>query len=177
MKFNDEMKLAITNGIKTVTRRPLVPQPVHAEGGYFWPEFPNWEVGWAAEDSAIGCRVPDYKPHANNESMEQFCKYGRTGARLVLTDWQGGPQLRITSIRVERLQDLTEADAIKEGFKPPAAPNFPILQGDFVAGAATSFAIMWNTIYEDKGLGWGENPWVWVIEFETVEKVTQCKLL
>ena len=28
------------------------------------------------------------------------------------------------------------------------------------------FAVTWDSLYAKKGLGWGSNPWVWVVQFE-----------
>lgn len=74
--------------------------------------------------------------------------------------------LHITNIRVERVQEITEQDAIEEGW-PKASRDFS--QGPGNGGPFDWFRSVWDSIYEKKGLGWGMNPWVWVIEFKRVE--------
>ena len=76
---------------------------------------------------------------------------------------------RVVSVMVERLQDISEADAVREGFE--AVP----VHGEWVIGgrethwsARKPFADTWNAIYAAKGIGWAVNPWVWRIEFEGV---------
>lgn len=71
--------------------------------------------------------------------------------------------LRVTSVRVERLQDISEADAKAEGV-PPATPyHRGVERCDHVGG----FHALWESI---NGAGsWDANPWVWVVGFERVQ--------
>ena len=65
--------------------------------------------------------------------------------------------LRVTGVRVERVQEITADGAEKEGFTGHVYPQ------DF-------FAETWSEIYDPRGCGWNANPWVWVIEFERCER-------
>lgn len=67
--------------------------------------------------------------------------------------------LEITAVRVERLNDISDGDAIREGCNAAAMRS-----GDCVADV---FARLWSSIYG--GDSWNANPWVWVIEFRRVE--------
>jgi hypothetical protein len=73
--------------------------------------------------------------------------------------------LKVTDVRVERLQEMWASDASKEGLqfnKPTTADE--MLQ---------AFAELWNSTIKKSDLGsygWDANPWVWVIEFERFEK-------
>ena len=83
--------------------------------------------------------------------------------------WASRITLRITDIRVERLQDISVADAKAEGCENPlTGAEAPAAgPGVFLADERTSFAILWNKI---NGPGaWNANPWVWVVAFERVE--------
>lgn len=74
--------------------------------------------------------------------------------------------LKVTDVRVERLQEMWASDASKEGLqfnKPTTADE--MLQ---------AFAELWNSTIKKSDLdrhGWDANPWVWVIEFERCEKL------
>lgn len=84
--------------------------------------------------------------------------------------------LRVTDVRVERLQDITVEQAIKEG-TPDVWFNFAhkmklidTLKGIDLPNR--NFIKIWNSTVKKSDLaqyGWDTNPWVWVIEFERVE--------
>lgn len=70
--------------------------------------------------------------------------------------------LRVTSVRAERLQEITVEQATREGIKL----SFPPFQVD-------EFVDIWNSTIKKADVGrysWLANPWVWVIEFERCEK-------
>lgn len=76
--------------------------------------------------------------------------------------WASRITLEITDVRVERVQDITADEAIKEGVVDP-------IMGTYGLSPKTVFRDMWNDIYAERGLGWNENPWVWAITFRRVE--------
>ena len=76
--------------------------------------------------------------------------------------------LKVTSVRVERLQEITEEQAIKEGM-----PEEPLIDGGIKLPAVWDFMDVWNSTIKKSDLdryGWDANPWVWAIEFEQCEK-------
>lgn len=80
--------------------------------------------------------------------------------------WASRITLEITGVRVERLNDISEADALAEGFTSTAQLT---ATGDDYTGlyASDHFAETWQSIYGVES--WGANPWVWVIEFRHIE--------
>lgn len=73
--------------------------------------------------------------------------------------------LEITAIRVERLQQITEADAIAEGIQLPDDPRMFADEPVTRYSAAAQFQGLWNEI-NGKRAPWASNPWLWVIEFK-----------
>ena len=77
--------------------------------------------------------------------------------------------LKVTDVRVERLQDITIEGIRKEGLEP----RFNV-KDKFSDGIARGrFLELWNNTIKKSALdkyGWDANPWVWVIEFERCEK-------
>jgi hypothetical protein len=73
--------------------------------------------------------------------------------------------LRVTSIRVERLWDITEEQALKEGFYK--GMKFSKL-GSTAHTARQAFMWWWQRQYDNGLYSWASNPWVWVTEFEQI---------
>ena len=85
--------------------------------------------------------------------------------------------IRVTDVRVERLQSIDEDGAIEEGCVPVACPACFGFGGrctdcngtGAIEPALLDFVDIWNSTIKKKDLplyGWESNPWVWVIEFE-----------
>lgn len=66
--------------------------------------------------------------------------------------------LEITGVRVERLNDISDGDAINEGCR-----TADMKSGDRMANV---FERLWSSIYGSDS--WSANPWMWVIEFKVV---------
>jgi len=74
--------------------------------------------------------------------------------------------LRVTEVRVERVQDITADGARAEGC--PDVPVDGAEQASIDALARWWFLEAWDSIYSKRGLGWDVNPWVWVVRFDVV---------
>ena len=80
--------------------------------------------------------------------------------------------LKVTDVRVERLQDITSEQIYREGTE--VEKPF-VLNGEEKRYA---FSVLWNSTIKKSDLdryGWEANPWVWVIEFERCEKPKEEK--
>ena len=75
--------------------------------------------------------------------------------------------LKVTDVRVERLQEITSEQISREG----VGVEYPhVLNGEEKRYA---FSTLWNSTIKKSDIdryGWDANPWVWVIEFERCEK-------
>ena len=79
--------------------------------------------------------------------------------------------LKVTDVRVERLQDITEEQAIKEGFTDNRGfIHSPQDEYDNIHSAKQGFYSLWDSTVKDDSQKWESNLWVWVIEFERCEK-------
>lgn len=81
--------------------------------------------------------------------------------------WASRIMLEIIGMRVERLQDISQADAIAEG-APPSHPSIDTVSSDygFSDFSRSWFGQTWWSIYGQES--WLANPWVWVIEFKHI---------
>jgi hypothetical protein len=90
--------------------------------------------------------------------------------------WASRILLEIVNVRVERLQDISEADAKAEGIKSRAVRTgvtpAPVTvyglgtDNDWCSSAAHAFQDLWEQI--NGAESWAANPWVWVVEFKRV---------
>jgi hypothetical protein len=80
--------------------------------------------------------------------------------------------LEITDVRVERLRDISEADAIAEGIEESAVSGRYRIYGRDTDGAdmdapILSYRSLWESLH---GAGsWDANPFVWVVEFRMIK--------
>lgn len=103
---------------------------------------------------------------------------GRWRPSIHMPRWASRLTLDVTAVRVQRLQAISEADAIAEGVR-----ELPLQEGqpgawwtaDPSAGAAlhardpvAAFRKLWDSINGDRA-SWESNPWVWVVEFTRAE--------
>lgn len=100
--------------------------------------------------------------------------------------------LKVTNVRVERLQEITETQTEEEGFlfTPPClhrtGENYCDIDGpcgskikycDMSAGELFG-KVLWDSTIKKSDIdiyGWDANPWVWVIEFERCEKPKEVR--
>lgn len=200
--FNSSMVKAILEGRKTQTRREIKPQPTWSGRGN--QVFTNW-------------KFPKYPcvMLGNEKDLIPFCPYGKPGDRLwvqkkwfgnrngggdklqqarTMPRWASRITLEITSVKVERLHEINDKDAIAEGISQQIAhgkklgwKNY-LWHGDFGQyGMGSKLSDSWDwqySTYSDNPVGsfsslwqllsgkkhpWSSNPWVWVIEFRRVK--------
>lgn len=182
--FNTDMVRAIMDGRKTCTRRMVKPQweecphckYVHNE--YIYDEMAEnvycARCGYPLEPE----RRSPYQPEDILYVRETFIQAAAHAFWYKADDNSWMPEglhwkpsihmpkeaariwLKVTNVRVERLQDITDDDAEAEGCF------------DYTS-TALGFPDVWDSTIKKSDLGhygWDANPWVWVIEFERCEK-------
>lgn len=85
--------------------------------------------------------------------------------------WASRITLELTGVRLERVQEISEADAMSEGVEAnywaDFGPDGEIRKGESWKYRA-GFHETWDVINLKRGYGWDVNPWVWVLEFRRV---------
>jgi hypothetical protein len=165
--FSAPMVRAILEGRKTMTRRVVKPQPESdQDDGHagLIQDCPYGQPGdrlWVRETfSTDGCACYEpcfcpsvwYKADDLSEDKELQPKWCPS---IFMPRWASRIILEVTGVRVERLQEITNAGALAEGIEPSGVPRTYV--GDFAA--------LWDSLNAKRGYGWDTNPWVWVIGF------------
>ena len=79
--------------------------------------------------------------------------------------WASRILLEVTDVRVERLQDITEEQALAEGIKKHSDGGYHVEDGKhFSDSPVESFACLWSSVGGD----WDANPWVWCVSFKRI---------
>lgn len=79
---------------------------------------------------------------------------------IFMPRWANRLTLAVTEVRVERLQDISESDAMSEGVAAWHTPTGAVYKPEF--------KMLWDKINAKRGFGWNVNPWVWVVSFQPV---------
>jgi hypothetical protein len=86
--------------------------------------------------------------------------------------WASRLTLRVTDVRVERLQDITEEDARAEGCSEWIPCTGYTGMGVTIRDSFREstyreyFEFLWDSINAKRGYAWDANPYVWVVKFE-----------
>ncbi|WP_407609269.1 hypothetical protein [Klebsiella aerogenes] len=117
--------------------------------------------------------IPDdasWKPHTDEMQFE-----GVWVPSIHMPRWASRILLEITDVRVERLNAISEEDAMREGIDADrlseSQDNYDCIADHNMTGRPTAkgyFSELWQSIYGEES--WKANPWVWVIEFKRIEE-------
>lgn len=206
--FNTEMVRAILDGRKTCTRRVIKPQPDEKHtyplgfvtDGTEKKEMGCFGFGIDEYGGSIQYAKPQYQPGDILYVRETWKK--APNGYYYYEDWQRNdiadvtkwkpsihmPKeaariwLKVTDVRVERLQEITEEQACMEGTNPWDEACYenngwhPTLSDPDSGGEPNmvdGFHKLWNSTIKKSDLdryGWEANPYVFVIEFVKIDK-------
>lgn len=133
----------------------------------FYPHFPAVYKADAAYDYDRNEKGEVYSPE-----QKSWYPY-RWRPSIHMPRWASRITLEVVAVRVERLQEISEADSLAEGihqfgeleiygYDPKGTP------GTMIGATATeAFFWLWQQINSLES--WSANPWVWVVEFRKLE--------
>lgn len=132
-----------------VDGRPLK-ETFAGRDGYYWQQ-----AHYKASDPA-----PELACEKDGHEGGPCCHWSPS---IHMPRWASRIKLLVEDVRVERVQDISDADAKAEGWN---------VDGDIVAQAPlTWFECLWDEINGERKDGiyaWDKNPWVWVVEFKVL---------
>ena len=185
MLFSGPMVRAILDGRKTQTRRLVKPQPnyVNTLGVPFYPDgkgpvdyrcCPYGQPGdrlWVKETFAYAGPeinlVPGFVYRATDPDWSTLVGF-RWKPSIFCTRAASRITIEITAIRIERLNDISQEDALAEGmdvFEDGAGFTVPP-NGAWHRNPEDAFRDLWQSINGPDS--WSANPWVWVVEFKAL---------
>lgn len=192
--FNDRYGLtqAVIDGRKIMTRRIMIPQPDFLSDNFGWAKRNNGDVilpkygvdeivAVAQRYSTIAAGHPDVDTFllqvskAHKISIESVQDLAGWNNKMFIKAELMPHRIRITGIKCERLQDISDEDCIKEGLEWQhranmfyVNPNITNNSREWLGGTPReAFATLIDKV---SGRGtWGLNPWVVVYEFELVK--------
>lgn len=175
--FSTPMVRAILSDQKTQTRRvkkgPAVCH-VGCTGDRLWVRE-TWKL-WEGDsfsthgepldpDVIVGPLSRFGEEYLQSRPIEYFadsCGDGPWRPSILMPRWASRINLEIVAVSLEKLQDISEADAKAEGVKPvPFCSAGRPTGNEHIEG----FEILWDEINAKRGHSWDSNPLVWVIEF------------
>jgi hypothetical protein len=184
LSLNSSEVRAILGGIKTQIRLPIKPQPARAmempnrdfspRGNFFVSDPVDGNRGRSGKCCPVGrlgehlwVREP-YNFGGLSPSLDAV-RYRADGQKkdarwlpaVKMPRWASRLTLEITEVRVQRLQDISEEDAVAEGN--------PIDEPPWIS-PVEAFASRWDSTYDKrhKSHSWSANPWVWAVTLRTV---------
>ena len=179
--FSVPMVKAILEGRKTQTRRiikPIPDQNAIYSGGWRWGKCKSFACGidvahehtpygvpgdriWVRETHLIrgAGTVVDYRADMDPiDAAGHGAFYGGWKPSLFMRREHSRITLEVVNVRVERLENLSESDAMAEGCPFPNMADGP--------DPRKWYADLWQHI---NGPGsWEANPWVWVVGFKVM---------
>lgn len=133
-------------------------------------------------------KIPTREEHAENNEQrlssglrfrqgEKYIPEGPWRPGIHMPRWASRLTLRLTDVRVEQVQDISEGDARAEGIECDAETGgywgvngqSPTGQTSRYTRASDAFNSLWESI-NGKRHPWAENPWVWVLSFEVLRQ-------
>lgn|SRR3990167_4491220 len=179
--FSGKMVKAILNDRKTQTRRVVKLHPAllpraSVLPGAFWKDDRLWvRETWAkifdtypydeenpshVEYKAdTGAKYPGGWPDDMGDDPECL----KWKSPIYMSRLDSRITLQVTDVRIERLQEISEEDAINEGVSADEGDRF-LAGPDRIMDPKEHFKTIWNSIHKKKDC-WEDNPYVWVITF------------
>ena len=184
--FSVPMVRALLEGRKTQTRRVLKPQPEHLQV-YDWKgerlhesEYRHWcwkgHVGadnWASITDQLGPFLPYVAgdllwvreshafdgPLVRYQATDDIHPLRRVRSPIHMPRWASRLTLKVTDVRVQRVQNISTDDCYDEGVRCDMSARTVI----------DHFRILWDSLNAKRGFGWDDNPFVAAYTFEVIK--------
>jgi hypothetical protein len=106
------------------------------------------------------------EPQKAREDIQRFPRDGKWRPSIFMPRWASRITLEVTGVRVERLQEISDDNALAEGY-----PYYTSIIEYETGDAKAWFSGLWDSL-NGKTCPWASNPFVWVVEFKKVPFTT-----
>jgi len=143
---------------------------MNGDDGVFYPADRSWQKIENTAAAADAWHTMLYYARKGDTSLSNI---GKQVPSIHMPRWASRLTLAVTDVRVQRLNDISEADARAEGiermksgrgFHHPIAPKGTVHLGNWTSTAAQGFRTLWNSLHGPDA--WDANPWVVALTFD-----------
>lgn len=161
---------------RAVFTRDQIEEPRFAVGDRLWVKE-NYRGPQAYETNGYKPKDWGNKPIwyvADGDPPAEHTTFWSTRVRpsIHMPKWMSRLTLTVTEVRVQRLQEISEADAYAEGIEcwsEPGLCSWRVADIMSFEGAIDAYRMLWDSINADPGARWKDNPWIVAVSF-TVAK-------
>ncbi len=116
-------------------------------------------IEYRADGTKLWRVIPDMDAR---EKIERALKHGKWLPPMFMQTWASRAPAVVKEIRVERVQEISRADAAAEGVCGASFPGYQKTNWP-----EENFRVLWDSINGDRPDGaWRVNPWCWVVSYE-----------
>ncbi len=160
--------LSITGGIYSIAdteaelrltknKPPNFPCPFGVPGDHLWVREKFTNINKEGVE-------PEYYYFADTKDAEDYDPTEwKWKPSIHMPRWASRITFEVLNIRVERVQDISEEDAINEGVDAITVADHP---RQATLSRRADFKQLWDSINAKKGYGWNTDCWVWVVDFK-----------
>ncbi len=152
------------------------------EAHYLTDDGDYERVVYAAEDADVAEHLATISRMESSHPTVYWSRHKRRRPPMHMPRWASRITLIVTDVRVQRLQEISEADAIAEGVERLHQGYYPYgiatfmttfvgdreVPAQYCPTAVGSFQMLWNSLNDSRDLGWDANPWIAAYTFQPI---------
>ncbi|MGE0845512.1 MAG: hypothetical protein AB7L41_04530 [Flavobacteriaceae bacterium] len=128
-------------------------------------------IGYNADGDSLPNRPSIFVPDSWGDRADYWAFRPRRHSSIHMPRWASRLTLIVSDVRVQRLQEISEEDAIAEGVEPSGKGAAFVQMRDALVYSSMRgcFAALWNSINAKRpGCSWDDNPWIVALTFRSI---------
>lgn len=124
---------------------------------------------FAVDEAGVAEHLQNMQTTMSSHPQIDWSKHVRLRPSIHMPRWASRLTLVVTDVRVQRVQEISGADALAEGiermksgrgFYDPQKGHGAVHFGAYFTSETDAFMHLWDSLNAGRGLGWAANPWV-----------------